>query len=194
MAGIGLERIGAFVMAVPDLVGARECFVRLGLSVTAPAAVGITGLERCRCTLGAPERSVPLELVSVRDRNAVAEAGHDGLAQILDAGGGPYRLGLEVADVDVARSVLNAQANAVDERLLTMPDGSVVRVLDPGDTSVAGCQYVIVDRQSGGDHPPTGKSHSGFPMKRVDHIALLPPEIEAGTRHWTDVLGVAVHA
>jgi len=194
MAGIGLERISAFVMAVPDLVGARESFVRLGLSVTAPAPVGEAGLECCLCSVGGPDRSVRVELLSFRDLDrANVEARHEQLVRLIDAGGGSYQLGLEVSDADVARSVLNAEPGGLDERLVTMGGGSAVRILAPRDTSVCGCRYVIVDHSSVGDHADTAMRDSPFPMKRVDHIALVPPEIEAGTRYWTDVLGVPVY-
>jgi hypothetical protein len=62
----------------------------------------------------------------------------------------------------------------------------------PAVSGAVGCRFVFVDeRATAGERSP---STNDFPLRRLDHLAILPPDLEAATRHWSDGFGVPMHA
>jgi catechol 2,3-dioxygenase-like lactoylglutathione lyase family enzyme len=59
----------------------------------------------------------------------------------------------------------------------------------PEATDVSGCRFVLVAPASSRTPAP-----NDFPVRRIDHLAILPADLDAATRYWVEVLGVPMHA
>ncbi|MFI5054244.1 MAG: VOC family protein, partial [Acidimicrobiia bacterium] len=174
-----LDRLDHFIMAVPDLDAAYAPLTRLGLTVSPPGPASDAGVESCAFFVGGLANFVSVEF----------------LAGIADADDGAYLLGFAVDDLAAAREAFGAQLGGFDESVARVLDNQEIKTLRPKDTSAAGCSFVVLE------YPPAliamqesiTQTGSDFPLQRIDHLAIIPPDMEAGTRYWTDVLGVPLH-
>jgi hypothetical protein len=122
-------------------------------------------LTRLGLTPTTPEHCV----FSVGDNeNVVAVEFVTQSARDRDAAADPCVLTFVVDDVAGAHEVLSAQR---------------------ANTDTSGCRFVLVERAA-----PAGASPNTFPLRRIDHLAVLPADLEAATRYWVEVLGVPMYA
>jgi len=54
-------------------------------------------------------------------------------------------------------------------------------------------QYVEARSEAHARHAASGLLDHAFPLKRLDHLAAMAPDLEAATRFWSEALSVAVH-
>jgi catechol 2,3-dioxygenase-like lactoylglutathione lyase family enzyme len=187
-----LDRLDHYVMAIPDLSPAFSAMTQLGIKASEPAPAGDTGNKNCFFNIGGTQWGVAIEYITVGDRaRAAADPTQADLLRLVDGGGGAYFLGFPVESVEPAREAF-ATVGGYRETEVRVLDNEVIKIVQPTDSSGPGCPILLLE------YPPairaiqsdyTDSSHD-FPLKRVDHVAILPGDFEAATRYWTDVLGV----
>ena len=191
-------RCDHFIRATPDIATAHQELTRLGLRATPPGPAADTGAQNTVVALGTwPESMMFVEHMTHPDRTqAAADPRTADLVPLLDAGGGMRQLLFAIDDLGPARAVFADQPGGFHETVVTVADGDhEVRRITPADSSPAGCRFTIAQYpdQMGellaAAAIPTGHD---FPVKRVDHMAIIPPDFEAGTRYWTEVMGLPV--
>jgi catechol 2,3-dioxygenase-like lactoylglutathione lyase family enzyme len=196
MGKLELKYLDHFIRATPDIEAAHKEVTRLGLTASPPGPAGDTGAHYTVVTLGGPGNRMFVEYMTHPDLGAAAaDPGMADIVPLLEAGGGMRHVVFAVDDLAPVRDSFADQPGGFGERVAKVAGGLEVRTIAPGDTSAAGCVFGFVEY-------PTdmvtlmakmAPVHD-FPLKRIDHIAVVPPDFEAGTRYWTDVLGVPVHA
>jgi catechol 2,3-dioxygenase-like lactoylglutathione lyase family enzyme len=173
-----IDAIDSVLLAVADLDAACRPYERLGLRLS-PAR----NVRRTLRVGGAAN------LFAVHFR---AAAGADGLlaqplSQALAAGRSLFAVGLGVADLGAAVRHLMAK----DVQAIPFRDGDrELAWLALHDQ--AGTDLVLAGQDgraaAGGPAPP---GHS-FPLRRLDHFAVITHDLEVKSRFWAEVLGVAV--
>jgi catechol 2,3-dioxygenase-like lactoylglutathione lyase family enzyme len=185
-----------FIRATPDIEAAYKLCVRLGLPVNTPRPAADTTADYTVVTLGAwPKNIMFVEYMTHYDHEkGLATPGIADLIPLLRAGGGMRQLVFAIDDLEPLRRSFAKQPGGFTEGVTKITDSQAVHGLTPGDYSVAGCRFGVVQYPSvmgkllGSAAPPTGD----FPLKRVDHMAIIPPDFEAATRFWTEVMGLPI--
>jgi catechol 2,3-dioxygenase-like lactoylglutathione lyase family enzyme len=181
--------------ATSDIETANQQMTRLGLTASAPAAAADTGARYTVVTLGshASDNIMFVEYMTHDDRaRAATDARMDDIFPLLDAGGGMKALTFATKDFDNAKAVLGEQPGGYRESVTHLHDGQTVVTLNLGYVDVAGCPIGLIwypesFEQTVAAMPVVGHD---FPLKRVDHMAVVPPDLDAATRYWCDVLGL----
>jgi hypothetical protein len=191
VAELDLDRIDHFVMATTDLRPAYQALTNLGIVVTPPGPAADTANNNCFFNFGGPEHFVAVEYITIRDRERVeADPSQHDLLRLVDGGGGAYFIGFSVGDLTPARAVFDMRGG-FDETTVHVLDDAVIRILRPHDTAAIGCRILLLE------YPPEilavqaeqASAPHGFPLERLDHLAILTADLETTTRYWTDVLG-----
>jgi catechol 2,3-dioxygenase-like lactoylglutathione lyase family enzyme len=166
------DAIDTLFVVVADLDACRP-YERQGLHL-GPA------LHESRCLLVGRTGN----LVAVR---FLADAPDSPLAgphrQALAAGRSLFAIGMRIADLDAALGRLASQGI----RGTPFRDGEDELAWLPLHEQ-AGSDLVLVRKER---HAAGLPAHS-FPLKRLDHLAIVTHDPEAKTRFWSDVLGVPV--
>jgi catechol 2,3-dioxygenase-like lactoylglutathione lyase family enzyme len=194
MAALDL-RCDHFMRATPDIETAHEQMTRLGLTASAPASAADTGARYSVVTLGsaATDNIMFVEYMTHTDRaQAAADSRMDDIFPLLDAGGGMKSLTFATTNLDAVKAVLDEQPGGYREAATKLANGRTLVTLNLGYVDVAGCPFGLIE------YPPEAKTALAampvvthdFPLKRVDHIAVIPPDLDAATRYWCDVLGL----
>lgn len=191
-----IEALDHVVLAVSDLEAAAERFRALGL-VHSPRSVHQgRGTENHAIFFLAADEEFYIELLAVSDRDEAAAAGSASLLEKLDAGGGLLRLMLRTSDLGAMRASLDAAGVAHTTDIIQRKDGSLVcEVLRPAGQD-AGCEIGIVQypetvHERAGRHRANGLLDHKLALRRADHVAILVKDLEATTKFWNDVLGLA---
>jgi catechol 2,3-dioxygenase-like lactoylglutathione lyase family enzyme len=181
--------------ATPDIETANKQMTRLGLTASPPAAAADTGARYSVVTLGshATDNTMYVEYMSHDDRaRAATDSRMDDIFALLDAGGGMKALTFSTKDLAAAKAILGEQPNGYREMVTHLHDGQTVTTLNIGYVDVAGCPFGLIeypDSFIAGMAARPATKHD-FPLKRVDHIAVVPPDLDAATKYWCDILGL----
>ena len=114
---------------------------------------------------------------AVGDASSAAREGNVVAVELVQGNDPSHVVAFRMDDLEPARGMFGADYEETDG------------TLRPRNTTAAGCGVLLLERP-----PACEATPHELPLKRVDHLALIPPDYEAGTRYWTDVLGVPVHA
>jgi catechol 2,3-dioxygenase-like lactoylglutathione lyase family enzyme len=194
-----IERIDHVVVPVADLDGAAAAYERLGLNLTSPTRHNGLGTEnRAFFVGGSAKQSFYLELLGIRDRGEALAAGRGHYVEALDRGGGIARVMLGVKGI--ASEVDRLQQRGIRTSIEQVWTGERhicdVAPLEgvPEMGLTAGLvQYVESDGEAYERRRAGGRFEHSFPLKRVDHLAAVAPDIEGSCRFWSEALGVPVH-
>jgi hypothetical protein len=194
-----LERIDHLVCVTPDLAAAAAAHERLGLVLTPEARHAETGAANRACFVGVSAANFCyLELLSVFEAEKARASGREEYIRAADAGGGATGLVFGVGDVNAAAAQATAAGAKATVETVHRADGT--KVIDIATVDTAGA---VPFRVSVAQYPETfparferskdaGRFAHTFPLKRLDHLAAVAPDIEAATRYWGEVLGVPV--
>ncbi|OAI44004.1 hypothetical protein AYO38_10170 [bacterium SCGC AG-212-C10] len=191
-----VDALDHLILAVPDLSAAAP-FERLGLTLTPPARHHARGTENRAFFLKSGDGDAYIELLSAHDRAEAAESpdGPELLAK-LDAGGGLVRLMLRSSNLEAAKARLSEEGIQAIRSSVDREDGTpiceVLRVLSP---TAAGCPFALIaypetPEERLARHRANGLLDHAFPVRRIDHVAVLVEDVDSATTFWTDVLGV----
>lgn len=186
------------VVPVPDLGAAAAAYERLGLNLTSPTRHSGLGTEnRVFFVGGSAERSFYLELLGIHDRREALAAGRTHYVETLDRGGGIARLMLAVSGI--AAQVDRLQQRGISTVIEEVWTGErkicdVAPLEGIADMAVTAglVEYAEGNEAAYERRQAAGRFEHQFPLKRVDHLAAVAPDIEASCRFWSEVLGVPV--
>ncbi|MEO6397815.1 MAG: VOC family protein [Tepidiformaceae bacterium] len=183
------------VVPVSSLVDAARPYEALGLALTPNAAHRGIGTENRVFFVGEGD-DFYVELLGIRDRDEAERAGRELYLERMDTG--IARLMLEVADIAAAVCSLGGQGVATEVSEVRGADGRKICDVAPIDqVSVLGfalglVQYPESQTERHARRVAAGRFAHRFPLKRLDHLAAITPDLEGATSFWTDVLGVPV--
>ena len=187
------------VSVVPDLDAAAQAYQRLGLTLTPRSDIAATGIANQACFVGTgSDNFTYLELLAVTDPPTAQAAGRQAYVDATAAGGSMVGLVFGVESASRAASDLHARGLAAPVESLKRPDGSPLL-----DVAVVDTKGAVPFRVSIANYSETwearferssaaGRFNHDFPLKRLDHLAAVAPDLEAATRFWGEALGVPV--
>lgn len=183
------------VVPVSSLATAAAPYEKLGLALTPRAAHRDIGTENQAFFVGSGD-DFYVELLGIRDRGEAERAGRTLYLERMDSG--IARLMLEVADIRRVVATL-ADRGIVTEVGEVIGDGGrkICNVAPIDGVSALGFALGLVEygetaAERHSRRAAAGRFDHSFPLKRLDHLAAVTPDLEAATRFWTDVLEVPV--
>ena len=196
-----ISNVDHIIVAAADVQAASLPFAALGLSLTPLAAHARIGTENRACFVGSEATEFYIELLGIRNReealSGVSVTG-PALVAAIERGAAGFRLMLASDDLAADAKRLEAGGIAVQRDRVERADGThICDVLRPATFGDAGCEFAIIQYPEGDAerrkrHADQGLYLHGFPLKRLDHLAIVAPRLEESTAFWRDVLGVPV--
>lgn len=195
-----IDWIDHVVVPVKSLESAAAAYERLGLRLTPVTRHQGLGTENRAIFVGDGTNDFFVELLGIHDRAASMATGRGELYQrAMDEGKGVARLMLGSNDISSTVNDLAARGVTTSVETVSREDG--VRLCDvapleavPGLSLTAGLiQYTQSPKESHQRRVADGRFAHDFPLKRLDHLAAVAPDIEGATRAWSELLGVPVH-
>lgn len=192
-----LDRIDHLVLPVPDLAAAAAAYERLGLTLTPLMEHQGMGTANRAAFIGtgAPNFAY-LELLGITDRAVVGVGSRAHYLEAADRGGALSSFAFGTRDIAGLVQRLAAAGMSTDLREVQASDGR--KIADTAVVDTAGAlPFTVTILQ----YPETwdaryerslaaGRFAHTFPLKRLDHLAAVAPDIEAATAFWNGTLGV----
>ncbi len=194
-----LDRIDHLVVPVPDLAAAAAAYERLGLKLTPLTEHQGMGTANRAAFIGTGAANFTyIELLGITDGQLV---GGGSRAHYLDAvarGRALSSIAFGTSDMpglvdSFARAGLNSEIHEVhagDGRKLA--DTAIVDTAGALPFAVTLLQYPETREARYERSVAAGRFAHAFPLKRLDHLAAVAPDIEAATEFWIGALGVRV--
>lgn len=187
------------VVAVASTEAAAEPYARLGLQVSEPLRHdGIGSESRMIHFGGRPEHSFYIELFGIVDEEKALASGRGIYLDAIARGAGLTRVMLKASALSEFVQRLKASGVPTDiEEVwfggrkssdLAMLSGLTAMAVEAGLF-----EPVMDDGELFRRRTSQGRFEHDFPLKRMDHLAAIAPDIEAATRFWGETLGVPVH-
>ena len=195
-----LTAIDHIIVAAPDCEAAAAPFQRLGLT-TWPRTRHLVGTENAGFMIGDDPKSMfYVELLGTHDREATAATPRvQRLLESIDATPGALRIMFEVTDlVKIARRLGSADI-AAETAEVKREDGELIcNVIVPLDSSRFGCevgfvQYARTRDESFAARQARDAFAHELPLKRLDHLAVIAPQLGVTTSNWDEILDVRLH-
>jgi catechol 2,3-dioxygenase-like lactoylglutathione lyase family enzyme len=195
---MAITDIDHIVVAAKDLSAASAPFERLGLTLTPPARHS-TGNENRAFFAGGSAGEFYVELVAAYDVARAAPApGWDAQRTAAESGQGAFRIVLGADGLEELRDRLSrAGAPATIEEAHRADGSKLCDILRPDVAARAAChlsfiRYPEAAAERRNRHNAAGLFSHALPIKRLDHLALIAPNLPEITAFWTDVLGIPV--
>ncbi|MFN8636220.1 MAG: VOC family protein [Chloroflexota bacterium] len=186
------EGIDMVVLPVSDLASASATFERLGLVVTPEQVNPNSRFAIRKIPIGGPDNLFCIEILSIATPADAATP--NGQRLLARADKGLSQLMLRVSDLDAALAELAERGVQPQARVEGVFDGDKqygVALLQPMADAAAGLgliQYTRSQQQRYDGYAALGQHAT--PLKRLDHVAAVAPDLETSCRFWDDVLGV----
>lgn len=202
MAAMPVNWIDHIVVPVASLDEAAAPYEKLGLHLTASTRHQGLGTKNRAMFVGSGVNDFYLEFLALPDREQARAAAPERTAvylAALDAGRGAARLMLGTDDIASLASAVAGGTRAPGVESVAREGGAkiadVVALEGVADLAAnAGAIQYSEGRESQHDRrAAAGYFGHDFPLKRLDHLAVMAANIEASTAAWRDVLGVPVY-
>jgi catechol 2,3-dioxygenase-like lactoylglutathione lyase family enzyme len=174
--------IDRVLLPVADLCTASAPFARLGLHMGASVSHPSYDARGLAWSVGGGANHFSVELVSPDEGPTEGITLADELRRAVNAKRGLFAVVLRVPDLGpvqgelAAKGLLHSSEEVGGGELYWLPvEGQ------------AGVNLALMQPQA---LAPPGAGKNTFPLKRLDHLAAVAPDLGAKTRFWTDVLGV----
>lgn len=194
-----LDRIDHLVVPVPDLSAAAAAYERLGLVLTPLTEHKGVGTANRAAFVGTSAGNFSyIELLGITDRALLEGSSRAHYLEAADAGGGLSSIAFGTADLPVLVERLVTAGMTCDVREIHAADGRKLgdaAVVDTGGAlpfAATLLQYPESWQARYDRSVAAGRFAHAFPLKRLDHLAAVSPDIEAATEFWSRTLGVAV--
>ena len=197
-----ITAIDHIIIATPDVSAASGPFERLGLTLTPLAGHARLGTENRAMFAGNLETEFYVELLGIRDR-AEAESAESlsgaALIAALASGTAAFRLMFVSDNLATEATRLNVAGIATQLDHVVREDGTpIADVLRPAAFGAAGCDFAFISypespAERRRRHERSALFAHALPLKRLDHLAVVTPELEKAMAFWVNVLGVPVH-
>lgn len=194
-----LDRIDHLIVPVPGLTAAARAYERLGLVLTPRTEHAGMGTANRATFIGSSAANYAyIELLEITGRSVVAEGSRAHYLPAADAGGALSSVAFGSHDLADAVARLDALGMTVDHREVRAADGRKL-----AESAVVDTRGALPFALTLLAYPETwearyerslaaGRFAHTFPLKRLDHLAAVAPDIEAATAFWRDTLGVTV--
>lgn len=190
---IALDHI---VVAVPDLA-ALEPFERLGLRLTPPGQHPGFGTANRAFFAGEGEAQSYVEFLALADRaEAEASGARGALLGALDGGQSLYRLVFRTDDLGAAMAAHPGVFETPYEP--RRGDGSSIgRVATVRQPHGLGCDAGLIEyapdiAERRAKRVADGLTTHALPLKRMDHLALIAPDLATAAAAWEAAFGLTV--
>jgi catechol 2,3-dioxygenase-like lactoylglutathione lyase family enzyme len=184
------EGIDRAILPVSDMAAACAPFERLGLVVSPERQPKGRGLRVRAVPIGGPENLFEIHIISGTDEGG---AGWDAFASVADTG--LSTIVLRVTDLAATLAALGTHGiEPTETQTVANADGSKrseLAVLP--ELPDAGVRLRLIQHyQSGAEifAEHTGGRQHATPLKRLDHLAAVAPDLERSCAFWDDVLGI----
>ncbi|MEP7215657.1 MAG: VOC family protein [Anaerolineaceae bacterium] len=183
------------VVPVSSLADSSRPYEKLGLALTPQAAHLGIGTENRAFFVGSGD-DFYVELLGIRDRAEAERAGRTLYLDRMDSG--IARVMLEVTGLHDVVSQLGKRGIATEVGAVLGIDGRKICDVAPIDGVAAlGFALGLVEYGETANERHSRRVAAGrfahtFPLKRLDHLAAITPDLEAATRFWSEVLEVPV--
>ncbi len=194
-----IERMDHAVVAVASTIDAGRPYERLGLRLTEPTRHEGLGSESRMFFVGAnANQSFYVELFGIFDPAAARASGRTVYLDAIARGGGLTRVMLKVGGLKKFVDHLQGYSVAapVEEIYMSGRKSSDLAILGaiPEMAIDAGLFEPELSTEAAFERRTAlGLFRHDFPLKRLDHLAAIAPDLEASTRFWGEALGVPVH-
>jgi len=189
-----IESIDHVVVPVRSLEASGEPFERLGLKLTAETRHRGRGTSNRVFFVGGESNEFNVELLGVHD----AEFANPLYTGAIERGGGTIaRLMLRTTGIRGTIEKLARHGGASVLEQVAREDGTPICEVAEVQGAYLGfpagiIQYAEARGSAHARHVASGLLGHRFPLKRLDHLAAMAPDLEAATRWWGEVLGVPV--
>jgi catechol 2,3-dioxygenase-like lactoylglutathione lyase family enzyme len=187
------------VVAVTSTEQAAAPFQKLGLRVSDPIRHEGIGSESRMIFAGErPEQSFYIELFGIIDEAKARATGRGPYLDAVARGGGLTRLMLKTSGLPSVAERLRARGLASNVEEISFggrKSSDLVTLTGVPDLAIEAGLFepVMNDADVFERRKANGSFQHDFPLKRVDHLAAMAPDIEAATKFWGEALGVPVH-
>jgi catechol 2,3-dioxygenase-like lactoylglutathione lyase family enzyme len=194
-----LDRIDHLIVPVPDLATAAAAYERLGLTLTPLTEHQGMGTANRAAFIGTGAANFAyIELLGISDRALVAGGSRAQYVEAADRGGALSSIAFGTNDTSGLVDRFTAAGISSDVREIHASDGRKIANAAVVDTTgalpfaVTLLQYPESWEARYERSVAAGRFEHTFPLKRLDHLAAVAPDIEAATDFWTGTLGVSV--
>jgi catechol 2,3-dioxygenase-like lactoylglutathione lyase family enzyme len=190
-----LTALDHIIIAVPGIEAAAAPFERLGLRLTPAMRHAGAGTENRVFFIGNGRTEMYIELLAIHDRALAPDRVH--LQADIDDGPRVHSLMFTAQDLDGVAVALNAAGHEVERREVFRGDGSkICDVVGLGDVPLGGrasfLRYTRSEPERLADHAARGLFTHDFPLKRLDHVAIVAPALQAVADSWLRLTGTRV--
>jgi catechol 2,3-dioxygenase-like lactoylglutathione lyase family enzyme len=190
------DAIDHVILPVPDPDAAAAPFERLGLTPSAGTTHLGRGTRNRGFFVGAVGMPFYVELLGITDREEALRVRGAAFVEAAEQGRGQPIVMLRTERLDEAVAGLTRRGAPYEVAVVRGGDGApIARVAwlpgsDPTAVDVRLVEYGALAQARLERITAAGWLRHDFPLKRLDHLAAVSPDLEAQTRYWTDVLGV----
>lgn len=187
------------VVAVASTEQAAAPFQKLGLKVSDPIRHEGIGSESRMIFVGErPDQSFYVEFLAIVDEAKARAAGRGLYLDAVARGGGLARLMLKMSGLPSVAERLRARGIASNIEEISFggrKSSDLVTLTGVPDLAIDTGLFepVMNDSDVFERRKANGSFQHDFPVKRVDHLAAMAPDIEAATKFWGEALGVTLH-
>lgn len=186
------QGIDMVALPVSDLSAASASFERLGLVVTPTQVNPDTRFALRKIPIGGPDNLFCVEILSIATpADAETPTGKRLLAR---ADKGLSQLMLRVPDLSAALAELaerGIQPRALVSGVFNGEKQYDVALLEPMPDAATGLGLIQYARSQSERHASYASvGQHATPLKRLDHLAAVAPDLEASCTFWDEVLGV----
>ncbi|MFN0094594.1 MAG: VOC family protein [Dehalococcoidia bacterium] len=189
-----LTSVDHIVLAVPDLGAAAAPFEKLGLRLSPVTRHAGAGTENRALFVGR-ENQFYVELLSVHDTEAARRTGRGDYVALIAKGGGAARLMFDCDDLGEADDRCARRNVTCERRTISREGGDKIADALIPDSGGAGCPvgmmaYATLRAERVAAREARGLLAHDFPLKRLDHLAIIAPKLDETVAFWGGVLGV----
>lgn len=192
------DAIDHVILPVADLDQAAEPFRRLGLTLFPGTRHEGRGTRNTGFFVGEGDRGFYVELLGVADPVEARRAHGEAFLQAAEQRRGVMAVCLRTSDLPSAVSALEQRGLSPTQHEVKGGDGQKicdVAELGRPDQALTDLRLIQYHPSHAARHErraASGLLSHALPLKRLDHLAAVAPDLEAATRFWVDVLGVPV--
>lgn len=184
------DGIDMVILPVSDLAAASAKFERLGLVVSPVQVNPSRGSAFQLIPIGGPDNLFCIELLSTDGTGADTPFARQ-LSQVAD--GGLSQMSLRVSDLSAALAELEKRGVKAATRI-SGGEGAEhyeVAILEPLPDAAATIGLIQWSQSQAERHTAFAQlGQHTFPLKRVDHLAAVAPDLDTSCMYWDEVLGV----
>ena len=186
------DGIDMVILPVSDLAAASAKFERLGLVVSPVQINQSRGSAFQLIPIGGPDNLFCIELLSTAEGTPSTTPFAQQLSTVADRG--LSQISLRVSDLSAALAELEKQGiKAVTRISGSSEDGTgyEVAILEPLPDAAAPLGLIQWNKSQAERHAAfAALGQHTFPLKRVDHLAAVAPDLDTSCTYWDEVLGV----